>query len=198
MRRKNIDFTKGKLLPLIIAYCIPLILAGLVQTMFSAADMAVLGAFDKSPDSSAVGAIGATGAIIGLLVNSMIGLAGGTNVLLARSVGAKDDERSQRIVGSSLVLAVIIGFSMIAVGMLVAPWFLKVTGCPANSYDGARTYLYIYIAASPAILIYNFGAAIIRVSGDSRSPFIYILISGVVGLVVYAIRASRKRKGGAK
>ena len=187
MRRKNIDFTKGKLLPLIIAYCIPLILAGLVQTMFSAADMAVLGAFDKSPDSSAVGAIGATGAIIGLLVNSMIGLAGGTNVLLARSVGAKDDERSQRIVGSSLVLAVIIGFSIIAVGMLVAPWFLKVTGCPANSYDGALTYLYIYIAASPAILIYNFGAAIIRVSGDSRSPFIYILISGVVNVVLNLI-----------
>ena len=93
MRRKNVDFTKGNLLPLIITYCIPLIFAGLVQTMFSAADMAVLGAFDKSPDSAAVGAIGATGAIISLLVNSMIGLAGGTNVLLARTVGAKDEER---------------------------------------------------------------------------------------------------------
>ena len=68
--------------------------------------------------------------------------------------------------------------------MLAAPWFLKVTGCPANSYDGALTYLYIYIAASPAILIYNFGSAIIRVSGDSRSPFIYILISGVANVVL--------------
>lgn len=184
MRRKNIDFTKGKLLPLIISYCIPLILAGLVQTMFSAADMAVLGAFDKSPDSSAVGAIGATGAIITLLVNSMIGLSGGTNVLLARTVGARDDERSQQIVGSSLLLSVVVGFAMIGVGMLVAPWFLRVTGCPANSYDGALTYLYIYIAASPAILIYNFGSAIIRVSGDSRSPFIYILISGAVNVVL--------------
>ena len=184
MRRKNIDFTQGKLLPLIISYCIPLILAGLVQTMFSAADMAVLGAFDKSPDSSAVGAIGATGAIISLLVNSMIGLSGGTNVLLAKAVGAKDEERSQRIVGSSLTLAVVVGFAMIAVGMLVAPWFLKVTDCPANSYDGALVYLYIYIAASPAILIYNFGSAIIRVSGDSRSPFIYILISGAVNVVL--------------
>ena len=187
MRRKNIDFTKGNLLPLIITYCIPLILAGLVQTMFSAADMAVLGAFDKSPDSSAVGAIGATGAIISLLVNSMIGFAGGTNVILARTVGAKDDERSQKIVGSSLVLAVVIGFLVVAVGMLVAPWFLKVTDCPANSYDGALTYLYIYIAASPAILIYNFGSAIIRVSGDSRSPFTYILISGAANVVLNLI-----------
>ena len=69
-------------MPLIITYCIPLILAGLVQTMFSAADMAVLGAFDESADSAAVGAIGATGAIISLIVNSMIGFAGGTNVIL--------------------------------------------------------------------------------------------------------------------
>ena len=184
MRRKNVDFTRGNLLPLIITYCIPLILAGLVQTMFSAADMAVLGAFDKSADSAAVGAIGATGAIISLIVNSMIGFAGGTNVILARTVGAKDDERSQKVVGSSLVLAVVIGFLVVVVGMLVAPWFLKVTDCPANSYDGALTYLYIYIAASPAILIYNFGSAIIRVSGDSRSPFIYILISGAVNVVL--------------
>ena len=109
MKKRNIDFTRGKLLPLIISYFLPLVLAGLVQTMFNAADMAVLGAFDKSSDSSAVGAVGATGAIISLLVNSVIGLSGGTNVLLARSVGAKDDERSQKIVGSSLLLAVIAG-----------------------------------------------------------------------------------------
>ena len=184
MRKRNIDFTKGTLLPLIISYAIPLILAGLVQTMFNAADMAVLGAFDKSSDSSAVGAVGATGAIIGLLVNSFIGLSGGTNVLLARSVGARDDERSQKIVGSSLALAIAVGMVMTFIGILVAPWFLTVTNCPANSYDGALIYLRIYISATPAILIYNFGSAIIRVSGDSRSPFIYILIAGVVNVVL--------------
>lgn len=184
MRKRNIDFTAGKLTPLIITYAIPLILSGLVQTFFNAADMAVLGAFDKSADSSAVGAVGATGAIVGLLVNSFIGLSGGTNVLLARSVGARDDERSQKIVGSSLVLAVVIGFCMVGIGMLSAPWFLRVTGCPDNCYGGALTYLYIYVAAAPAILIYNFGAAIIRVSGDSRSPFVYILISGIANVIL--------------
>ena len=167
-----------------IAYAIPLILSGLVQTMFNAADMAVLGAFDKSADSSAVGAVGATGAIVGLLVNSFIGLSGGTNVLLARSVGAKDEERSQKIVGSSLLLSVTIGLGVIAVGLASASWFLDITDCPTNSYDGALTYLNIYIMAAPAILIYNFGSAIIRVSGDSRSPFIYILISGVINVVL--------------
>ena len=184
IKTKKIDFTEGKLLPLIIIYSIPLILSGLIQALFNAADMAVLGAFDKTPDSTAVGAVGATGAIVGLLVNSFIGLAGGTNVLLARSVGARDDDRSQLIVGSSLVLSLIIGIVMVGVGMLSAPWFLRVTGCPQNSYNGALTYLYIYIAACPAILIYNFGSAIIRVSGDSRSPFIYILISGVINVIL--------------
>lgn len=184
MRNRNIDFTQGKLLKLVVAYAIPLIFAGLIQTMFNAADMAVLGAFDKSSDSSAVGAIGATGAIISLLVNSMIGLSGGTNVMLARAVGAKDEDRAQKIVGSSLVLSVVIGVVMTTVGLISARWFLMITDCPANSFDGALTYLYIYIAATPAILIYNFGAAIIRVSGDSRSPFIYILISGAANVVL--------------
>lgn len=187
MKRKNIDFTSGNLLPSIISYSIPLVLAGLVQVLFNAADMAVLGAFDKSPDSAAVGAIGATGAIISLIVNSMISLAGGTNVLLARTVGARDDERSQRIVGSSLLLATVMGFVIIGIGIISAPWFLRATNCPINSYHGALTYLYIYIAASPAILIYNFGSAIIRVSGDSRSPFIYILISGVANVILNLI-----------
>ena len=184
MKIKNTDFTSGKLLSLIITYTIPLVLSGLIQVLFNSADMAVLGAFDKSPDSSAVGAIGATGAITALLINSMINMSVGTNVLLARTVGAKDDERSQRIVGSSLLLAVTLGVIMIGVGTLSAPWFLRITNCPANSYSGALTYLYIYIAASPAILIYNFGSAIIRVSGDSHSPFIYILISGAVNVVL--------------
>lgn len=184
MKSVKIDFTEGKLLSQIIRYSIPLVFSGLVQVLFNAADMAVLGAFDKTPDSSYVGAIGATGAIVSLLINSMINLAVGTNVLLARSVGAKDDDRSQKIVGSSLILATAMGILLVAVGIPAAPWFLKVTACPANSYGPALTYLYIYVAASPAILIYNFGSAIIRVSGDSRSPFIYILISGAVNVIL--------------
>ena len=184
MRKKSIDFTSGRLMPLIVAYAIPIILSGLVQAMFNAADMAVLGAFDESSDSSAVGAVGATGSIAALLVNSFIGFSGGTNVLLARAVGAKDDERSQKIVGSSLLLAVFAGAFVLIVGFLSAPWFLTVTDCPSNSSDGALTYLRIYLSAAPVILIYNFASAIIRVSGDSRSPFTYILIAGGTNVIL--------------
>ena len=187
MKTKNNDLLEGKILPTLIRYSIPIILSGLIQVFFNAADMAVLGAFDKTPDSSAVGAIGATGAIIGLLVNSMIGFSTGTNVLLARVVGAKDDERAQKIIGSSLVLSVMAGVTMLAVGIVSAPWFLDITSCPENSYSGAIIYMNIYFAACPAILVYNFASAIIRVSGDSRSPFIYILISGVANVVLNVI-----------
>lgn len=184
MRNRSVDFTEGKLLPSIVRYTIPLILSSLVQLFFNAADLAVLGNFDTSADSSAIGAVGATGSIIALLVSSFVGLSGGTNVLLSRAVGAKNEERAQDIVGTSLILALVMGIFVVFVGTVTARWFLNVTGCPDNCYSGALTYLYIYFAAAPAILIYNFGSAIIRVSGDSSSPFIYILISGILNVVL--------------
>ena len=184
MWKRNVDFIEGKLLSSIIYYTVPLIFASLVQMFFNAADLAVLGNFDTSPDSSAVGAVGATGSIVALLVSSIVGLSGGTNVLLSRAVGAKNEKRSQEIIGTSLILALVLGIVMLVVGFLSARWFLDITACPSNCYNGALTYLYIYFAATPAILVYNFGAAVIRVSGDSRSPFIYILISGVLNVVL--------------
>lgn len=184
MRRKTVDFTEGRLLPSIIYYTLPLIFASLVQLFFNAADLAVLGNFDTTPDSSAIGAVGATGSIVALLVSSIVGLSGGTNVLLARAVGAKNEERAQEIIGTSLILSLVMGFIMLVVGFLSARWFLNVTACPENCYAGALIYLYIYFASTPAILVYNFGSAIIRVSGDSRSPFIYITVSGILNVVL--------------
>ena len=184
MRNKTVNFTEGKILPSIVQYTIPLILSSLMQLFFSAADLAVLGNFDTSIDSSAIGAVGATGSIVALLVSSVIGLSGGTNVLLSRAVGAKNDDRAQDVVGTSIILSVVAGIVMMTVGYCSARWFLNITACPENCYSGALTYLYIYFAAAPAILIYNFGSAIIRVSGDSHSPFVYILTSGVVNVVL--------------
>ena len=184
MRKGNVDFTEGRLLSSIIYYTVPLIFASLVQLLFNAADLAVLGNFDTSLDSSAVGAVGATGSIVALLVSSIVGLSGGTNVILSRAVGAKNEDRVQEIIGTSLILSLVLGIIMLAVGFFSARWFLDATACPVNCYDGALIYLYIYFSATPAILVYNFGAAIIRVSGDSRSPFIYILISGVLNVVL--------------
>ena len=152
--------------------------------LFNAADLAVLGWFDATPDSSAIGAVGATGSIIALLVNSSIGLSGGTNILLARSIGAADIPRARRIVNTSLTLALVGGIIMGVIGIVSAEWFLGATACPENCFMGALTYLYLYFSATPAVLIYSFGAAIIRVSGDSQRPLYYMVFAGVLNVVM--------------
>ena len=183
-KRNSIDIVNAPLRSAIIRYTLPIICASLIQVLFNAADLAVLGWFDSSPDSSAIGAVGATGSIIALLVNSVIGLSGGTNILLARAIGAGDIPRSRRIVSTSLILATVGGVIMAAVGMISAKWFLGATACPENCFDGALSYLYLYFAATPAIFIYSFGSAIIRVSGDSQRPLYYMIFAGALNVVM--------------
>lgn len=184
LKAKSIDLVREPLLPAIFKYSIPIVIAGILQALFNIADQAVLGWFDTSADSSAVASVGATGAIVGLVVNSVIGLSGGTNILLARAVGAGDRERARRLIGTTLLLSVGLGVLVAALGISLAPWFLEITACPVQSFAGATTYLRIYFASAPAIFVYNFGAAIIRVSGDSRRPLYYMTLAGVLNVVL--------------
>lgn len=183
-KKSSIDVVNSPLRPAIIKYTLPIIFASLIQVLFNAADLAVLGWFDTSADSSAIGAVGATGSIAALLVNSVIGLSNGTNILLARSIGAGDTPRARRIVSTSLLLAVVGGVIMGIIGLISGEWFLSATKCPDNCFAGALSYLYLYFAASPAIFIYSFGAAIIRVSGDSQRPLYYMVIAGALNVVL--------------
>ena len=184
MKRNSVDVINGPIRSSIIKYTLPIIFASLIQVLFNAADLAVLGWFDTSTDSAAIGAVGATGSIIALLVNSAIGLSNGTNILLARAIGASDEMRSRRIVSTSLLLALVGGIIMGAIGIISSGWFLEATKCPANCFDGAHSYLYLYFAATPAIFIYSFGSAIIRVSGDSQRPLYYMIFAGALNVVM--------------
>ena len=184
MKNRAVNFTEGRLLPTIITYAVPLVLASLIQMLFNVADFSILGNFDTSADSSATGAVGATGALVNLLVSSIVGLSQGTNILLARAVGGKEEDRARQIVGTTMILSVVSSIAVLTFGLISVGWFLRVTGCPANCYDGAITYMRIYFLTTPAIYVYNFGSAIIRVSGDSRSPFNYILISGLLNVIL--------------
>lgn len=175
------DLTSGPILPLIIEYTIPLILASFIQVLFNAADMAVLRVFASTV---AVASVGAIGPISGLLVNSAVGLSAGTSIILARCIGAKDDRRSSVVVGTSVVIAVAVGTVLAVVGYFLAPWLLNITECVEECYDGARIYLAVYCLSMPAIMLYNFGAAIIRVSGDSKRPLGYMIIAGVINVVL--------------
>lgn len=192
LRIKTMDMTRGPLLSSILLYAFPIMLASLVQTLFNAADLAVLGNFSSTV---AVAAVGATGPIVGLLVNSIIGLSNGTNVILSRAIGAGHEQRAKRVVGSTLVLAVSVGVLFAAIGIAASPWFLKITACDPVYMDDARTYLSMYFLGIPFIMLYNFGAAILRVSGDSQRPLYYMIACGLlnVGLnVVLCLVLSQK------
>ncbi|MBE6541246.1 MAG: MATE family efflux transporter [Ruminococcaceae bacterium] len=182
--RKNIDATKGPILQLIILYCIPLILATLVQTLFNAIDVAILG---NMADSTSVASVGATTAIFHLLVSGFVGIASGLKILLARHIGAQDSKRILESVGTSLIFSFIFGILVAVLGFLLSPVFLNLTKCPADCYDGAVIYLRIYLGAAPAILLYNFGSSVITANGDTQRPLYYMLAGGVINLVLNII-----------
>ena len=186
-KSSNVDIINSPIRKSVIRYSLPIIFASLIQVLFNAVDLAVLGWFDKTPDSSGIGAVGATGAIIALLVNSAIGLSSGTNILLARSIGSGDVPRSKRIVNTSLLLALAGGVLIGAIGIISGEWFLTATKCPDNCYTGALTYLDLYFAASPAVFVYSFGSAIIRVSGDSQRPLYYMIWSGLLNVIMNVV-----------
>ena len=171
--------TEGPLFGSIIRFAIPILIAAAVQNLFHSADMIVLG---NMADSTALASVGATANITGLVLNAFISLSAGTSVLLARAVGSKNDGRCKRIVDTSLYFSIVAGIVVAIVGNLVSVPLLRVLGTPADCFDGAVTYLRIYMSGIPAVLIYNYGSAVIRAEGDSRRPLIYAIVSGLTNV----------------
>lgn len=182
--KTNIDATEGPMLSKIILYVIPLMLSFIIQNLFNVADIAVLG---NMADSAAVASVNATGAIVALVVNAFIGIAVGTRIVLARSIGKKDEEQIRFVTDTSLIFAFVMGLAVAVVGFTLAPWFLDLTGCPKECYDGALLYIRIYVCAAPVILIYNFGSAILTADGDTQRPLYYIMIGGATNVVLNII-----------
>ena len=184
LARKNIDATKGSLIKLIIAYSIPLILSTLIQTLFNAVDVAVLG---NMADPTAVASVGATSSIFHLLVNGFVGISSGLKILLARYIGAKETKKTNESVSTSLIFSVAFGVIIAIAGFFLTPLFLDLTNCPSDCYDGATVYLRIYLAAAPAILLYNFGSSVLTASGDTQRPLYYMLAGGILNIVLNII-----------
>ncbi len=182
--RKTIDATQGPILKLIILYSIPLIIGTLIQTLFNAVDVAILG---NMADSTSVASVGATTAIYYLLVSGFVGIASGLKILLARYIGAQDTKRIFDSVGTSLIFSFVFGIVIAILGFFLSPIFLDLTKCPADCYEGAVIYLKIYLLSAPAILLYNFGSSVITANGDTQRPLYYMLSGGVLNLVLNII-----------
>lgn len=178
-RHHDIDMCNGPLFGKILMFALPIMAMNILQLLFNAADMIVVGQFSGK---EALAAVGATGALINLLVNTFMGLSVGTSVIVARDYGAGRPEEVSRSVHTSIAVSVIGGVVVMFVGLAFCGPMLTWMGTPEDIIDLSVLYMRIYFLGMPANMVYNFAAAILRSVGDSRHPTYYLFISGVVNV----------------
>ena len=178
-RNTKMDLTVGPILSSIVKYAFPIYLMGLLQNLMVAADSAVLG---NMADSTAIASVGATTVIIHLLISSIITLSEGVKLVVGRAIGSKNFDRCKWVISTAMIAALGIGILVIPVGLFLSEDLLILMNCPPECIADASRYLTIYFLSAPILLVYNFGSAIIMVSGDSTKPMNYMLISGVVNV----------------
>lgn len=183
-KKYEIDMCNGPLLGKILVYSIPLMLSGILQLLFNAADIVVVGRF---AGSDALAAVGSTGSLINLVVNVFIGLSVGTNVLVARFYGAGQQKELDEVVHTSIMTSLVCGVALILIGCSLTGPALRMMGTPDNVIHDAALYTRIFFAGMPVMMAYNFGSAILRAVGDTRRPLYYLLIAGVVNVVLNLI-----------
>jgi len=175
---------RGPLLRNIINYTIPIILTGLLQVLFNAADIVVVGRFCGS---ISVAAVGATGALINLIINLFIGLSVGAGVSVAHALGAKDDTVVHRTVHTALLAALVCSAILTVIGVAFSERFLILMDTPESVLPLSTIYMRIYFSGVTFVMIYNFCAAILRAGGDTKSPLIFLSIAGVLNVVLNVI-----------
>ena len=180
----EMDMVNGPLLKNILLYAFPLMLSGILQLLFNAADIIVVGRF---AGSQALAAVGSTSSLINLLINLFVGVSIGTNVLVARYYGARDVEGIEETVNTSIITAAVGGVVLIFIGFFASQPLLALMGTPADVIDQSVLYMRIYFAGMPAFMVYNFGAAILRSVGDTRRPLYFLMIAGVINVVLNLI-----------
>ena len=181
MKRNQRDLTSGPLLSGIIAYTVPIILTSVLQLLFNAADLVVVGRFRGS---LAVGAVGATGALTNLIVNLFVGLSVGAGVSVAHAIGARQEKMLHRIVHTAIFVALVGGALLTAIGVSLSGVFLRLMDTPAEILPLSATYMRIYFCGMIFNLVYNFSAAILRAAGDTKSPLLFLSIAGVLNVVL--------------
>ena len=175
----EIDMTSGPLLGKILLFSIPLMLSGILQLLFNAADIIVVGRF---AGSGALAAVGSTSSLINLLINVFVGLSVGVNVLVARYYGARKDKDVSETVHTAVTTSIVSGFILVVLGILLANPLLRLMGTPEDVLSQSVLYMRIYFLGMPVLMVYNFGAAILRAIGDTRRPLYFLFASGVVNV----------------
>ncbi len=181
--KKNyeIDMCNGPITGKMLRFALPLMLSSMLQLLFNAADIITVGKFGSE---HSLAAVGSNTALINLLTNLFIGLSIGANVLVARFYGAKNGEELNETVHTAMLLSLISGLILTVTGVIFARYFLIWMKTPAGILDLATTYLKIYFLGMPAMMIYNFGSAILRAIGDTKRPLYFLAAAGVINIIL--------------
>jgi putative MATE family efflux protein len=183
-KRHEIDMSKGRLLPKLLAFSLPLMLTNMLQLTFNTMDLVVVGHF---AGGNSLAAVGSNGALITLIVCVLGGLGTGSSVLVSRFFGAKDEKSIQETVQTTVIVAVAGGVLVGILGIILAKPLLKLMGTPAEVLPLAALYLCIFFGGMPVTVLYNFVSAILRAVGDTKRPLYYLSLAGVLNVIMNLI-----------
>ncbi len=184
MSGQKMDMLHGPIWNKIIQYAIPVAATGILEQLFNASDIAVVGNFTGEAKTVAVAAVGANSPIVGLILNLFIGIALGANVVIANAVGKKDEDTIHKAVHTSVIMSVIGGLLVMALGEALIPYLLQMLNVPQDVFPYALLYIRIYLLGMPVILLYNFEAAIFRSVGETKTPLKALAVSGVLNVLL--------------
>ena len=180
--KRTRDFTEGPLFFKILLFVLPITLTAILQVFYNTADNIVVGRF--SGDDLALAAVGSTTYLTGLVTNLLIGIAAGSNVMVSQAIGAKDEQRVSRSVHTSITFAMIGGIAFMALGLIISRPALVFIGTKPEVLDKAVLYMRIICLGIPASAVYNFGAGVIRSTGDSKTSLTILSVSGIINVLL--------------
>lgn len=183
-KRPKLDMLNGSIWNKIPQYALPVAATGILEQLFNASDIAIVGNFTGSQSTASVAAVGANNPLIGLILNLFIGIALGANVVIANAVGRKDKKQIHDAVHTSIVAALLGGVLLAILGELLVPTILQQLNVPAEVFPLALRYMRIYLIGMPAILLYNFESAVFRSVGETKMPLIALAFSGVLNVLL--------------
>ena len=183
-KKYSIDMTTGVLFPKILGFAFPLMVTGLLQIIYNAADVMVVGRF---AGSISLAAVGATSTLVNLMLNLFLGLSMGSGVVVAKHIGAGDGASVHRTVHSAMLLSIISGFVIGILGVVISPYALSAMGTPDDVHSLSTLYLRIFFLGTPANMVYNYGASILRATGDSKRPLYILTSTGILNVVLNLI-----------
>lgn len=183
-KRNQIDMLNGSMWGKIPLYALPVAATAILEQLFNASDIAVVGNFTGSGKTVAVAAVGANSPIIGLIINLFVGIALGCNVVIANAIGQENKERVSKAVHTSVIISVLGGVFIAVLGEIIASPLLKSLQVPDEVFASALLYLRIYLLGMPVILLYNFESAIFRSVGETKTPLVALAVSGVLNVLL--------------